>query len=212
MGSLILLAFAILIPGGKVTETEPKLPWRTTIDIDGNSTVFGITIGKSTLKEAQEALQAEAKINLFVSLSDQYTVEAYFRSITISGLKADLVLSLMVNSSKAKEMYERGVRQKALVTGNKQIDLAPADFTWMENQKIHHITYIPSTNLDEKLISSRFGEPSRRVTEIEGIVHWLYPEKGLDIGLNPDGKEVFQYMNPRDFNQAMMPLESLINK
>jgi len=207
-GSLFLLALAVMVPGGKVADKEPKLPWDIVIDTDGNSTVFGLTIGVSTLKEAQEALQEEAKVNLFVSQDEQYSVEAYFRRIVISGFKADLVLSLDIDPTEVKAMYDRGARQKRVETGNKQVDLASEDFALMGSQKIGHITYIPSANLDDALVSTRFGEPSRRVTEKGGIVHWLYPQKGLDIGLNPEGKEVFQYLNPRDFNQALIPLKT----
>ena len=43
----------------------------------------------------------------------------------------------------------------------------------------------------------RYGEPAERITESEtGVVHWIYPESGLAIGLNPDGKELFQYVQP----------------
>ena len=45
------------------------------------------------------------------------------------------------------------------------------------------------------LIRSRFGEPAQMITEAEtGITQWIYPQRGVSIGLNPDGKELIQYM------------------
>lgn len=60
------------------------------------------------------------------------------------------------------------------------------------------MTFIPSINLDEEVIRTRFGEPDQR-TELEGVVHFLYPEKGLDVVIIEEGKEVIQYVVPRDF-------------
>ena len=57
-------------------------------------------------------------------------------------------------------------------------------------------------------MAQRFGEPLRRIQEAGGISHWLYPDKGLDIAINPDGKEVLQYINPADFSRIIEPLQN----
>jgi len=206
LGSTLLITLAIFIPSGKAPETNPQFPWIISEDSNGNNTVFGITINKTTLGAAQKSLKAEGKINLFATPNNTYSVEAYFRRISLSGLKADLILSLAIEPDETKALYERGARQKALETGNKQIDLASEDYFTMKNQVIDHITYIPAANLDAELIESRFGQPTSKITEAGGITHWLYPEKGLDIALNPDGKEVFQYVSPHAFNLITKPL------
>lgn len=208
LGSFVLIAIAILLPGGRIQEKDPKLPWLVSIDVDGNSSVFGLTIGQSTLGDAQKTLQSEAKVNLFATPKGTYAVEGYFRRIAISGLKADLVVSLAVPQGELKGLFERGARQKALETGNKQIDLASEDYASMERHKIAHITYIPGADLDADLLEARFGTPSQVTAEKGGVIeHWLYPGKGLDIALNPEGKEVFQYVNPRDFKKVIKPFE-----
>jgi hypothetical protein len=40
-----------------------------------------------------------------------------------------------------------------------------------------------------------------------GVEHWLYPEKGLDLMLNDSGKEVLQYVAPREFATLARPFE-----
>jgi len=47
--------------------------------------------------------------------------------------------------------------------------------------------------------------------EATGITHWLYPDRGLDIAVNPDGREVFQYVMPARFNELLEPLETQTN-
>jgi hypothetical protein len=80
------------------------------------------------------------------------------------------------------------------------------DLLSLSQGRVGHLTYIPSADLSEELIRSRFGEPTERITEKSGIVHWLYPGKGMDIAVNPNGKEVFQYVLPARFPALIAPL------
>jgi hypothetical protein len=73
---------------------------------------------------------------------------------------------------------------------------------------IRAISYLPKARLDEALIEQRFGVPSLRLAEPEtGVVHWLYPERGIDIGRDPSGNVVIQYVNPDDFDRLLRPLQ-----
>jgi hypothetical protein len=40
----------------------------------------------------------------------------------------------------------------------------------------------------------------------EKRVHLLYPEKGLDVVVDSDGKELLQYVAPRNFAELREPL------
>ena len=44
------------------------------------------------------------------------------------------------------------------------------------------------------------------MTEEPGVVHWLYPVKGLDVVVREEGKEVLQYVAPREFERLARPL------
>jgi len=61
-------------------------------------------------------------------------------------------------------------------------------------------------NLDETVILARFGEPENRI-KLPGVIHYLYPKKGLDISLHADSKEVLQYVMPEAFTQLTQPLQ-----
>ena len=45
------------------------------------------------------------------------------------------------------------------------------------------------------------------LTEEAGVIHRLYPDKGMDIGLDSRGGVVIQYVNPAAFADAIAPLE-----
>ena len=61
------------------------------------------------------------------------------------------------------------------------------------------LTYLPSIDLDEAVINARFGKPAEQVAQAEGTVYWLYPDQGLSILVDREGKEILQYVAPQDF-------------
>ena len=205
--SLLVLAVAILLPGGRTVDGAPKLPWRIDIQADGATRVFDLTLGQSPLRQASELLGAEPKLSLFRSVDGSYAIEAYFQRVALSGLRADFIFSLDIEADQAASMFERGLRISQLGSGTKKVELNPTDSATALASPIRHLTYIPMANLDAELIERQFGQPAQILDDPEGAQHWLYPDKGLDIALNPDAKEVFQYVHPADFEQLLAPLK-----
>lgn len=207
--TVITLIVALLLPGGKTPDANPKLPWLIEIDPNGSSKVFDLTLGKSTLSNARQVFATEGKANIFISPDNTISLEAYFNRLYLSGIKADLVLSLSMEPGVLEAIYKRGIRISQLGDGSKKVTIAPGDMETITSAVVERITYLPAAKLDEELIQHRFGKPDLIIKEDTGIAHWLYPDKGLDIALNPEGKEVFQYINPARFNQVMEPLQKM---
>lgn len=205
--SLTIVAILIgvfLLPG---RESRPvNLPWQTTVTPRGGLQVFGVEIGYSTLAETEQTFREPAEVSLF-SHAEKKMIEAYFDSVDINGLRARVVVVMAVEEPLLSEIYDRGVRVANMGGGRQKVTLAERDLARVKQLPIGVVTYIPRINLDEKLITSRFGEPAERLPEREGkIVHWLYPDRGLDIALDPEGKEVLQYLPPREFERVRGPL------
>ncbi len=135
-------------------------------------------------------------------------VEAYFDNVDFSGLRARIVLVMALGQEQLDAMYARGARIATMGSGTHKVTLADEDLAKVRATPIDAITYIPRINLDAEVIEKRFGVPARRIREKEsGIEHWLYPEKGLDIALDPEGKEILQYVLPERFDNLLRPLE-----
>jgi hypothetical protein len=210
---LVVTAIAVLIPGGKPPDSNPKLPWLIETTPSGTTRVFGLTLGESTLQDARAVLEEGGDIQMFVSPQDEYSIEAYFQKLYLSGIRADFIMALEVDQATAKEMLSRGLRIKIQTTGNKKVDLAEEDVALLRDARIKHISYIPAANLDEELIRGRFGEPAYTLPEPEaGAIHWMYPDKGLDIALDPEGKELFQYVSPARFGELEQRLKAMQQK
>ena len=197
----------MLFPGNREDEGPPKLPWDVSLDEQGRVRVFGLTLGQSKLADIQSLFGEEGEINLFNPAPNQYAVESYFEQIYLSGLRADFVVTLDVSQEALATMYDQGLRVSKLPSGTKRVKLDPTDIATLTRAPIRHITYLPQSRLDEGLLEHRFGAPEERVTEAEGgIVHWIYPDKGLDLARDPKGKVVIQYVNPADLPALTRPL------
>ncbi len=206
LGSLLVLALAMLVPTDPPQIDEAKLPWAISLNSNQQTTIFGITLEKTSLSDAQLILENEGKMSLFLAKNGEYTVEVFLDSIYLSGLKADLFLTLDVSQSQAKDMFKRSTSMSRASEQTNKINLSTVDKDALLQATIRHVTYIPRANLDAELISKRFGTPEQKISGINKVEHWLYASKGLDIALNPEGREVFQYISPPNFNQILDPL------
>jgi hypothetical protein len=210
LGSALLgfLGVMLLMPP-TIDDGTTRLPWHTRIDQAGHNQVFGFTLGETTLAQVREVFGDEGKINLFETpgAGEPYEVEVFFEHIYLQSLRANFVMTLDLDQARLGEMYDHGLRISKLGSGSKKIKLDPTDVETLQQVPIRAITYLPQARLDEALLAKRFGEPSKRLTEEKtDIVHWLYPERGIDLGRDPDGKVVIQYVDPAAFPSLLAPL------
>ncbi|NCA69503.1 MAG: hypothetical protein EOM91_05225 [Sphingobacteriia bacterium] len=206
------LGMLLLMPATIEDET-PRLPWLISQDAQGRSQVFGFTIGETRLAEVRELFGEDGKINLFQDLAvpERFGVEAFFEQIHLQRLRADFVFALDVDQDTLEQMYARGLRISQLGSGSRKVKLDPSDINLLLERPIRGISYLPKARLDEALIEQRFGTPTQRLTEPgTGVVHWLYPERGIDIARDGSGHVVIQYVNPADFERLMQPLEDAL--
>jgi len=178
-------------------------PWDVERDAAGTTHVFGLGMGESTLADARSLLDEEGKVNLFENPDGRRSVEVYFDNIILSNLRADWIATLQVPEADLAGMYERGLRISKASSGSRKVKLDPADVEPLADAPIRILTYLPWKSLEPRDIAGRFGEPAEQRTEESGVVHWLYPERGMDVARDPDGGVVIQYMNQPDFERAM---------
>lgn len=211
LGAALLGFFGmLLLMPDPIDDGVVRLPWQIHQDADGHTQVLGFTLGQTTLAQVREVFGEPGEMSLFKTTGEpsRLTAEAYFAQIHLQRLRADFVISLDADQTLLEGMYDRGLRISQLGGGGgKKIKLDPADAETLADRPIRAISYLPKAKLDETLIEHRFGTPSSRLAEPEtGIVHWLYPERGVDIGRDPQGNVVIQYVDPADFEALMAPL------
>lgn len=183
------------------------LPWQVTEEDNGALTVFGLTLGESTLGEAVAKLGNRYDIAVFRDRNGRLSLEAFFRDAILGGLSARLVLDLQVDAAVLQQWLSNVGEGKRLPDGVEQYPLVEDDAELAMELPIASITYVPQAKLDEALVRQRFGDPSEVIVVRENERHFLYPEQGLDLRLDEQGKAVLQYVPISEFERVRAPLK-----
>jgi len=195
-------------------ETLSGLPWQIDILPDGSTKIFGLQPGKSRLSDAVKILGSDMDMAIIVSTGelandDLGSLEMYYGHYKAGLLSGKLILQTSASAQDIKRWRENSPKFDYMQTGvAKKHILLEGDLAEVLDETIISLTFVPAVNLDEAVILARFGEPDQRI-ELTGVTHFLYPQKGLDIALHEESKEVIQYVAPDVFEKLLQPLLQL---
>ena len=211
MVALVLAALIVpfLIPGtGKQEGFDPNanLPWQIEVDSQGGARVFGVRPGLQTLSEVRAILGGEPEVAIIAAPDEVGSLEAYYAQLPLGFVLAKVILVVDVAPEAIIAMRERALKAEHMESTTRKIRLHPDDLAAADAMRVKAISVIPTVNLDEATIVQRFGEPAERLPVSDKRVHLLYPDKGLDVVVDADGKELLQYVAPRDFALLREPL------
>jgi hypothetical protein len=201
---------AVLIVSAFFSKGDPRrsddMPWHIEHPTADSVRVFGLTLGEFTTNDAELRFREQAIPTLFKSPEGKMIAEIFFEQVNLAGLPSRVVLTIAVPDAELKGMYERGLRMAS--TGNsKMITMTADDVTRLRTFPISSLTYLPNLRLDDEIFLKRFGQPAQRVQETKsGLIHWLYPQNGLDITLGKGTKPMLQFVPPKDFDKLVSPL------
>lgn len=201
-----LFLVAALLPDEQLS---PQLdtPWNVTLSPRGNSQLLGITLGESTLLDAQRRWKEAAEITLFLPKQGDAKVEGYFERVTLGGIRASIVTEIEVTPEQLQQLTDQGARISTQGDGSRKITLNGAGLEIVEQSTINSLTYLPKANLQPEVIKKRFGIPLETFRiEKDQLEHWVYPHIGLDIVVSEERKEVLQYVPPADIERLLKPL------
>lgn len=186
-----------------------KYPWQVSLLPDGRTRVFGIVFNETSLKTVDEILKSSPTIALFES-KDSLSLEAYYKNVTLAGLIGSFIFSLDASVMQLNEIKTESKKQNRTANNGIRYELDKDTSEKTKELRVTNLIYIPTVQLDEETIIKRFGQPDYKIkleTKEQGW-HYLYPEKGLDLIFKEEGKEVLQYVLPKNFNLLLEPLQS----
>ncbi len=175
------------------------MPWQIDILDDGTSRAFGITLGKTTVQEANQIFANFAETRLYSEPSGaealKHRLVARYNQLTIGGLVAEIQLDYQIKKSDLQSIY------KKLTSADSNNDpainqpLAIDKDTEMNflNTVVERITYIPAIDFGEDIIRQRFGQAAEEVKLNENTQRWIYPQLGLIINIHQDKEDEFIY-------------------
>lgn len=203
---IVLTGFFLAImrpPGSQSSTPGQDLPWQVTVGQgDATSTVFGLTLGESSLREAVAKLGQRYELGLFEDREGRWSLEAYFRDAVVGGLNARLVLAVRLPETGLAALKTHVGEGKPTASGIRRYPVAEADQDLAMQGVVAAITYLPVVKFDADLVRQRFGEPAERIAA-EGGAHWLYPALGLDLLLGDNGEALLQYVPPTAFEEQL---------
>lgn len=203
----VLLAVYPFFDQSENPATVTGLPWQIEIMLDGSTQVFGLHIGVSRLSDAYAMLGSDMELAIVAASDELGNLEMYYGHYQAGLLSGKLVLQTSASAQKLKTWRDNAAKFDYMASGlAKKYTLSDDDVSQVLDEVITGLTFIPAVNLDEKVILARFGEPDNRI-QLDGVTHFLYSAKGLDLALHDASKEVIQYVSPADFAQLLQPLQ-----
>ncbi len=222
-GSL-LLATLVVVGGGQMNTRHAEtsqatgasaaagLPWQIEVQPGGGSRVMGLTLSTgpdaSTLADVRRLFGADAQIAVIAAPGESGSLEAFVDPAQLGFISGKLVVTARLDAATLKGLRERAVKSDFMESATRKYTLASADEALALKAPIASLSFIPQAGLNAQAILDRFGEPARRVQSNGHLEHFLYPDKGLDVVLDTEGKELLQYVPPSAFDQLSAPLEA----
>ncbi len=218
--SKVIVAALVVLIGTIYLLTKPELqnaentkvyplPWKIDVHADGSSTVFGVTLESTTVAELLQLHGIDHELAIISDTNDYSGLEIYYSHFPIGPLQGKLIARVSASQQQLIRMQATAASSSYTGSGSRKFLLSEDDLAQIQSWPIDSISYLPSARLDESIIVDRFGTPEERVRGEDAIEHFLYPSRGLDIALNSEGKELFQYVAPRSFSTLAEPLKTL---
>ena len=196
---VILLSVFPFLDNSKDTKIYTGFPWQIEVLLDGSTQVFGLHIGKSTLSDALGTLGTDMEVAVIAAPDEIGNLEMYYGHYRAGLLSGKLIIRTQSNDEDIMRWRENAINNKIMPSGGaRKYTFSENDLAFALTEVITAITFIPTVNLDDEIIRKRFGEPYKRI-QLSGVTHYQYPDKGLDIALHDDSKEVLQYVSPDSF-------------
>lgn len=188
------------------------LPWQIEVLPGGASRVMGLTLSNgpnaSTLADVRRLFGAEVPIAVIAAPGEGGSLEAFVDPAQVGFVSGKLVVTARLDAGTIQGLRERALKSDFMESATRRYTLAPADEALALKAPIAALSFIPQARLDADAILARFGQPARRVQSNGHLEHFLYPQKGLDVVLDTEGKELLQYVAPADFAGLSAPLEA----
>jgi len=206
--AVLVVAFALpLLHMGRGDAAPPArhLPWQAEPRADGGLQVFGLTLGRDTLADAQATLGDHLEMALVARRDEVGRLEALVDPFPAGFVNGRLVLAFDVPASTLARWRDRATGSDAMEGSVRRFSLHADDRAEARSARIAGLSFVPSVKLTEADIEQRFGRPSERREMADGARVLLYPERGIAAAVAASGtsRGVLQYVPPRDFEARL---------
>jgi hypothetical protein len=212
--AFVPVAWHMLVGGPVADDDPPGTPWQVARPAPGRTQVFGLDLPGSTLAEVRRRFGDELALALIDDRSDAadraddadrdsgLALEAYVERFSAAGVAGRLLLVFDVDRA-MRERWRDRLPATPTASGARRHRLDAVAAAEADGAPLVGVGLLPAASLDAEALRSRFGAPAQVVTEGPQRAHWLYPELGLAILLDAQGRDLLQYVAPGDFERRL---------
>lgn len=186
---------------------KPNLPWVVSVTPNGETRVFGVIPGALTLREFAKHFQQLADVRLFQKPDGSAFLEAYLGKTRMGKFDARLVAELDAPDELLQSILITAKDRKPTPNNYWQYNLNDQQLLAALELRVWRFMYIPIADYEEKQIGF-FGKPEVIEEATEFAEYRFFPEKGLVVLWNKEGKETFYYVSPKDFDRLKSALKN----
>jgi len=206
---LIILMIGTAMMIAVIGQHEPTaqldtMPWEVDQLDNGSLRVFGLTLDKTSIQDANQIFASFAQTRLQVTTDKNghqtYKLTAFYDELIIGGLIAKIKLIYKIDSNDLQKIYlslnSSNPDNKTTEVSNKDVEFySVSQNIEMEhlNKPVSSITYIPSLDYDQESIRQNFGRAAEEKQINDDLQLWSYPEMGLKIYISQSMPDQFVY-------------------
>ncbi len=195
---LVIVATAIVFLWTSTQNRKDAETPSTWIDDAGRLHVLGISLGETTLRDAEIRLKSKSDPALYIYPPTHpragLRLESYFPAIADH---SRVILELEVDKTQLQGFQERSTLPHLYPNGIKRMNVAPADVPAMERLVVKRLTLVPSVPITPKMLKARFGGKFKSKVTDDGKKIFTFPGSGL-VATISDNIATLVFSNPGD--------------
>ena len=185
-------------------DRQHAMPWRVRVHDADRSEVFGIVLNQTTLAQARELFGQLEGVSVYRDAQNAFKLEAYFGKVAIGPISARLIANLAASEEELTRLAEQTTRRTQTESGSEKWILSEAQRELELDRVITALTFIPGyAGMEADYLTARFGQPASTQKVDDNSELWFYPETGVRILFDRDGREVFEYVAPGQFSTLL---------
>lgn len=160
----LLLSWWIPNPGRTLdARALANLPWAIEPLPGGHTRVFGIVLGEATLDDLRQVQGDDMEVAIVAAPGEEGAIEAYYAQLMLGFIQAKMIVTVDAPKDLISRMRERAIKAEYMESATRKIRLHPDDLALARQLPIRALAVIPSANLDESIITERFGVPGEQL-------------------------------------------------
>lgn len=206
LGLIAILLFGIVVvmlTGGFPTQPQQykhvNLPWLINADDDNQTKVISLSVGTQTLSEVVNTIRKLPELALFETPKGKRTIEGFFSKVKQGVLLANLVVEVDIMGKDLTHLARLEKKGKPTPSGLWRWNLSKTGIMTVNQWRVWKLAYIPTTRYSKEQLLKFFGQPDSKKALGNKVQLWRYPEKGLIITEDSEGRTIFYYSSRKDF-------------